>query len=175
MFNTKETSFSMSMHFCGQFATLYNSNIMFISLTFSNYYLSCPHTVITICEAMTYLRWSITSLTPWRSRFNSTMVFMGFVVGNGAGFFHSASVFLCQLSCYRCCALIFHQELAQYATWSPPLLQLTWNSVAAPTTQWIGYLHVPVSSIFNTEPQIFNIPFSDETKLSLTLNVITEL
>lgn len=39
--------------------------------------------------------------------------------GNGAGFFHSASVFLCQLSCYECSALIFHQGLAQYATLAP--------------------------------------------------------
>ena len=46
--------------------------------------LSCPHTVITIHEATTYLGWSVTSSTPWRPRFNSMMVFMGFVVGSVA-------------------------------------------------------------------------------------------
>jgi hypothetical protein len=84
LFNTKQLIFSMSMHFSVHSATLSNSHAMFISLNLCHYHLSCPHTVITIYQAIPYLRWSVTSLTPWRPRFNSMMVFTGFVVGKVA-------------------------------------------------------------------------------------------
>ena len=89
----------MSMHFCVQFATLYNSHIMFISLTFFNY-VSCP-------LQSNYYMWSYTIPQVVSHQLNTMKVQVQFhdglhgicggQSGNGAGFFHSASVFLCQL------------------------------------------------------------------------------